>query len=402
MLASLELIYHRLIQNTDMSVQRYLYKGFVLQDRLTGLIGARGVGKTTLLLQYIREHFPNLNQAFYVSADHIYFERETLYAFIENLYLTRGITTFFIDEIHKYPRWNQELKNLYDGFPDIYIVFSGSSSLDLIKGSYDLSRRAKIYRLPGLSFREYLNIHDNQSIDPISLETLCADPMVYNQLLPSLKMIQGHFQTYLQQGFYPFINDNPLSYYEKLLRIVDKTIYEDIANFYRLKTENLHLFKKILQFMVSIPPGKLSIHNLAKNVQIDDKTMMNYLSMLHETHLIRFVFPDGQGHQLLRKAEKMFIDNTSLHYALLGYVNRPIDVGSMRELFTLQSLETAGYPVFYTDIGDFQVKHWTFEIGGKNKTKQQIKDQKNAFLIKDNLLFAAPQEIPLYYLGFLY
>ena len=159
MINSLMLIYHRLIEQVSMDFHRYLYTSFNANNRLTGLIGARGVGKTTLLLQYIKKHYPNLNDTVYVSADHIYFERVTLYEFIENLYLTEGTSIFFIDEIHKYANWNQEIKNVYDGFPNIRIVFSGNSSLDLVKGSYDLSRRSKLYHLAGMSFREYLNFH---------------------------------------------------------------------------------------------------------------------------------------------------------------------------------------------------------------------------------------------------
>ena len=402
MIESLELIYHRLVNNISTKVHRYLYADFNIQNRLTGLVGGRGVGKTTLLLQYIREYFPDLSQTFYMSADHIYFEQESLYSFIENLYLSRGITTVFVDEIHKYTRWNQELKNLYDGFPDLKIVFSGSSSLDLIKGSYDLSRRAKLYHLEGMSFREYLNLHGAASISVVSLQDLCENKHQLNLTIPHIKSIKGHFESYLKQGYYPFFQENHLDFYEKILRVVDKTIYEDIANFYHLKTDNLYLFKKILHFLVTIPPGKLSIHNLAKNLQIDDKTAANYLRILHETHLIQLIFSDSQGYPLLRKPEKMFIHNTNLHYALLGNVNRAIDIGSMRELFTVQAIQNAGYPIFYSEIGDFKVGDWTFEVGGRNKTRDQIKCEAKGVLIKDNILLSVPGEIPLYYLGFLY
>lgn len=166
------MIFERLLNDTSMVHHRYLYHQFDLKNRLTGLIGARGVGKTTLLLQLIKQHYPGLKHVFYFSADHIYFKEKTLYGFIEELYLQQAITSFFIDEIHKYENWNQELKNIYDGFPEVKIVFSGSSSLDLIKGSYDLSRRAVMYHLPGLSFREYLNFSFNTDYESYSFSEL--------------------------------------------------------------------------------------------------------------------------------------------------------------------------------------------------------------------------------------
>ncbi len=402
MINSLRLIYHRLVEQVSMDFHRYLFASFNTSNRLTGLIGARGVGKTTLLLQFIKEHYPNLNNTIYVSADHIYFERVSLYEFIENLYLTEGVSIFFIDEIHKYANWNQEIKNLYDGFPNISIVFSGSSSLDLVKGSYDLSRRAKLYHLAGMSFREYLNFHASLQIQPILLTELLENTQQLDRVFPHINKIKGYFQDFLQNGFYPFMLEDPLSYYEKLLRVIDKTIYEDIANFYKLKTENLHHFKKILGFIVTIPPGKLSIHNLAKNLSIDDKTASNYLTILHETNLIRLIFANAKGNQILRKPEKIFIENTNLHYALSNKINSILEIGAVRELFFLQSLCHAEHDVFYSDIGDFVVHDILFEVGGKNKTRHQVKSQAQAFLVKDDTLISGPQMIPLYYFGFLY
>lgn len=402
MVETLRLIYHRVVERVNMDFHRYLFSFFEINDRLTGLIGARGVGKTTLLLQYIKKNFPNLNDTFYVSADHIYFDKVTLYEFIETMYLTQGISTFFIDEIHKYVNWNQEIKNLYDGFPDITIVFSGSSSLDIVKGSYDLSRRAKLYHLAGMSLREYINYHAKIEINPITLNELIFNPYQYDLIFSNIHKIKGYFQDYLQNGFYPFIHENPLSYYEKLLRVVDKTIYEDITNFYKLKTENLHQFKKILNFIVTIPPGKLSIHNLAKNLSMDDKTVANYLIILQETNLINLVYANVTGNQLLRKPEKVFINNTNLQYALSGNISRKIELGSVRELYFLQAIRNAGQDVFYSDQGDFIVNDQIFEIGGENKTRHQIKRLKDAFLVKDDTLLSAKGEIPLYYFGFLY
>lgn len=401
MISSLQMIYHRLLHDVSLTHHRFLFPQLKLSSRLTGLIGPRGVGKTTLLLQLIKQYFDQ-KSAFYFSADHFYFSNHTLYEFIEDLFLHEGVQTFFIDEIHRYANWCQELKNIYDGFPAIKIIFSGSSSLDIVKGGYDLSRRAKMYTLPGLSFREYLSFYTGHTLEVIPFNELMENHAQYDALLSSIPKIKGHFNDYLKQGYYPFQKEDPLNYYEKLLTVIDKTIYEDIANFYRLKTENLFHFKRILSFLASIPPGNMSIHNIAKNLSLDDKTVSNYLVQLKDTGLIHLIFPAGEGNTLLRRPEKIFIQNTNLHCVINGTVNGNIDIGTIRELFFIQSLTGAGKIPYYSKTGDYEVDHFILEIGGKNKTTQQIKNIPNAFLIKDDIIVSRRREIPLMLIGFLY
>jgi predicted AAA+ superfamily ATPase len=402
MIQSLQLIYQRLLRDVTLEHYRFIYEQFNLDDRLTGLVGPRGAGKTTLLLQFIKNHYPDSSQVFYFSADHIYFEKVTLYEFIEDLYLSEHVTTFFIDEIHQYHHWSQEIKNIYDGFPGIKIVFSGSSSLELIKGGYDLSRRAKMFYLPGMSFREYLNMTTNSHISSISFHDLMNNHQQYDQFLSEFPRINGCFNDYLRQGFYPFYRENPLSYYEKILDIIDKTIQEDIANFYKLKTANLHHFKKILSFLTSVPPGSVSVHNLSKNLGIDDKTVTNYLNILSETGLINLIYPAESGNQGLRRPEKIFLNNTNLQYAIEGNISSKVEVGTIRELFFIQALTHAGKKIFHSKQGDFSVDDYTFEIGGKNKTSKQIRDIEKSFLVKADILISRRREIPLMLMGFLY
>jgi len=402
MIDSLDLIFQRLINEISTQHYRFLYSQFNIDNRLTGIVGARGVGKTTLMLQYIKNNLLKDRKVFYFSADHIYFNSVSIYQFIENLFLTEGYNIFFIDEIHKYNNWNQELKNLYDGFPKIKIIFSGSSSLDLVKGTYDLSRRAKLYYLPGLSFREYLNFETNSHLQPIIFADLIKDARKFDTMIANIPKVKGYFQKYLRQGFYPFYAEDPLSYYEKILQIIDKTIYEDIANFYNLKTVNLHHFKKLLNFLASIPPGSSSVHNIGKNLSIDDKTVANYLINLKETGLVNLIYPGESGNAGLRRPEKIFLNNTNLQYALEGHVGAGVELGTVRELFFIQSTLNANLDVFHNKKGDYQIDQTIFEIGGKNKTRAQIKDVTSAFLVKDDILLARQKEIPLVYFGFLY
>lgn len=402
MLNSLKLIFERLIDETSMQFQRFMFHKINLNNRLIGLVGPRGVGKTTLLLQLIKKNYPNLKTVFYFSADHIYFANEKIYNFIENLYLHHGITSFFIDEIHKYENWAQELKNIYDGFPEIKIIFSGSSSLDLKKGSYDLSRRTTLYYLPGLSFREYLNFILEETYSVYSFESLIQYDSQITKKITSIPGVLGHFHSYLKQGFYPFFTEDPLSYYQRLLQVIDKTIYEDITNFYNMKTTNLRHLSRILNYLVGTPPGEVSTYNLGKNLNIDDKTAAHYLYMLQETGLVEILFAREQGNAGLRKPEKVFLNNTNLHYSLVNSLNKSTEIGTIRELAFIQMTKNAGLQVYYSKQGDYQIGETIIEIGGKNKTKKQIAHISNSILVKDDIITAFNGTIPLIYWGFLY
>lgn len=400
----LKTTFHRLIAKLNIKTHRYLYDSFNIKNRLTGIVGARGTGKTTLMLQYIKENLYTDKKTFYFSADNIFFNNSTLLDFVANLYHTEGMNIFFIDEVHKYPNWHQELKNIYDSFPTIKIIFSGSSSIDLIKGSYDLSRRATLFKLAGLSFREYLNFVTNTDISPLSFTELKNNYRKYDEQFSQIPKIKGLFKQYVKMGYYPFVFEDENSYYEKVIRIIDKTIYEDITNYYNIKTVSLNNFKRILNFFATSLPGNISINNLAHNLGIDYKTTENYLHILNESGLIRLVYPIASGSKTLRKPEKAFLHNTTLLQTLSNYTSAVDVSGTIRELVFVQNVADAGLNVFYSSIGDFQIGDTMFEIGGKNKTKKQLQTVNNSqmFLVKDDILVSGHKIIPLYYFGFLY
>ncbi len=390
--------FHRLIDELPPMQTRYLYPQFQLQNRLTGLVGPRGVGKTTLLLQYIKNELIKEKNCFYFSADLVYFQKANLLEFVGDLHQKGGYKIIFIDEIHKYQGWDQELKNIYDSFPSLKIVFSGSSMLDLVTGSYDLSRRAKLYRLHGLSFREYLNFSQNLDLQPYSFQQLLEG-------IPGLEIpkILTYFESYLKQGYYPFVFEDPHSYHEKVSRIIEKTIFEDITNYYNLKTPNLHYFKRILTYLASISPGELNIHNLSQNLSIDYKTAEHYMSILVSVGLIRELHRYEGGSAGLRKPSKFLLNNTTLMHTMQQYLGQPILKGTERELFFIQSLENAEVPIFSSDKGDYQTRDAIFEIGGKSKTRRQLKGASlPAYLVKDDILHPLKNEIPLFHCGFLY
>ncbi len=395
--------YHRLIAETNVAQQRFLYHQLNLKHRLTGIVGPRGVGKTTMMLQYIKNELYAQSNVFYFSADNTYFNEISILEFVNELYLEKNIHIFFIDEIHKYANWNQELKNIYDSFPKVKIVFSGSSSIDLITGSHDLSRRARLLRLPGLSFREYLNIKTKNNFSAIGYDELIQQHQKIAANLSQISTILTHFEEYLRFGYYPIVFEGRDSLYEALAQVIDKTIYEDIANFYTLKTNNLNHFKRILNFLASIPPGKIKTNNLAKHLHIDNKTADHYLDILTRTGLVKTLYPVAHGKQILTKPDKVYLDNTTLLASINAFLSEEINIGTMRELSFMQSISGANIIPHYPKQGDFQIKNTVFEIGGKNKTKQQLKEHDGEkIIVKDNILIGSKNEIPLYLFGFLY
>ncbi|NQU80024.1 MAG: ATP-binding protein [Bacteroidetes bacterium] len=333
----------------------------------------------------------------------IYFSRNLLIDFVNELYEDYGVRYFFFDEIHKYQHWNQELKNIYDSYPDIKIVFSGSSSIDLIKGAYDLSRRGVLYRIGGMSFREYLLFNDIAEVGIITLEEILENRGKLEGKIAGIKKLKGYFHEYLNKGYYPFYLEDETTYNQKILRIIEKTIFEDISNFYKLKTENLSSFMRILSYLSTIPPGELNRNSIAKNIRLDNKTVQNYLHILQETGLVELIAENKSGSNIVKQTEKIYLDNPDLYTAITEEIGYKSQIGTIRELFFIKMIKNSGSKIFYSKTGDFEVNNTIFEIGGKNKTVKQIKNNlDNAYLVKDDILYGSKYEIPLYLFGFLY
>ena len=319
------------------------------------------------------------------------------------MYEIDGIRYLFLDEVHKYPNWNQELKNIYDSYPDIKIVFSGSSSMDIVKGSHDLSRRGTLFNLGGMSFREYLEFRLNITFQPVDLKTILKNPDMIIDSLADIPRLKGHFIEYLDYGYYPFFFEDKENYVQKLLNIIDKTIYEDISNYYKLKTENLIHFKRIISYLATIPPGQLNRNSIAKHIGLDNKTVVNYLNILNDTGLVCLLKENKAGSGLLKGTEKIYLDNTNLYKAIINEIGFDYNKGTIREIFFIKMLENSGEKVYYSKIGDFHVSDYNFEVGGKGKTKKQIKtDLKNSYLVQDDILYPGKNIRPLYMFGFLY
>ena len=394
--------YQRLFIENKPKYHRKFYDDFKMTFRFMGIIGARGVGKTTFLIHYLRHNFKNSKQALYVSADNIYFSENNLLDLVDKFINFYNGKILCIDEIHKYKNWQQELKNIYDSYQNIKIIFSGSSSLDLIQGKYDLSRRVILKIMYGFSFREYLEIKTQKKFPVLKLEKLLNSPNL-NLKISHTKQILGHFKEYLKRFYYPasLEIDSYEVFQETLFNVIEKTIFEDISSYYRLKTQNLDIFKKIIYFLATTAPGSFSINKLAKSLKKDHTTISDYIQILKNTGLLIFLLNNQHGHSLVRNAEKIYISNTNLLFAINNAIGKEVNIGTMREIFVISSLIKAGYQVFYSKNGDISCLDQIFEIGGASKTKKQIKNLEKAYLIKDDILYQDKNIIPMYLFGFL-
>ncbi|EKD67687.1 MAG: hypothetical protein ACD_48C00263G0002 [uncultured bacterium] len=333
----------------------------------------------------------------------MYFTEHTLVETADQFVKLYGGELLCIDEIHKYKNWNQELKNIYDSYPNLKILFSGSSSIDLIKGKYDLSRRVILRQMYGFSFREFLEIQTGNTYPTMKLEDILDPSKHIDSEIGKTEKLLGYLHEYWQKGYYPTSQAIPVyeAFRDTLIGTIDKTIFEDISTFYTLKTENLDTLKKIIYFFATSLPGSVSINKLANSLGKDHATITEYVQILRDTGLLRFLLIDKYGHALVRNAEKIYLDNTNLLYAINNQIGKEIHAGSVRELFVVSGLENAGYPVLYSKTGDISCEGNIFEIGGANKTATQIKDADKAYVVKDDILYASARTIPLYVFGFL-
>lgn len=382
---------------------REVFRTINLKNKLIGIVGARGIGKTTFLLHSIIEAGADDRRALYVSADNIYFLQNSLLDLVDELYKESKVRFLCIDEIQKYPNWNQELKNIADIYKDFRIVFSGSSMIDIVHSKYDLSRRVTLYHLHGLSFREYLDLYLGIQLPKYSLEELIKNHVRIADGL-GVSQVLMHFKEYLKTGYYPFFieYEQEREKFHAVENAVQKTIYEDIANLHSLKTPTLILIEKLYKYIISSPVGELSAYKLANTLGKDFASVSEYLRLLDLSGIARFLYPKKAGKAELRNPAKMYPDNTNLIYAAYLPQTEDWSIGKIRETFLVNQCQSAGLPIYYSEVGDFKVEKYIVEVGGKNKTMTQLKGHENGIVAADGILSGSGKIIPLYLFGFLY
>ncbi|MFM9944271.1 MAG: ATP-binding protein [Bacteroidia bacterium] len=388
----------RLLAHTTLDFKRFLHTKIKWDNRLIGIKGARGTGKTTLLLQWLKEQKVSSDKAAYFSLDDLYFTQHTLKETVEHFY-KQGGKILVLDEVHKYKNWSKEIKNSYDFYPDLKIVFTGSSIIDISKQEGDLSRRALMYELPGLSFREYLAMKQVINFPAIELIELFQDASKIKKQFPIDFRPLAHFNDYLIYGYYPFVLEDPASVHQRINQLIRTIVEVDMAE---LKDFDIRNARKLLQLIYVIAqqvPFKPNITSLAQKTGIHRNSLNSYLYYLEQAKIISLLYPAGRSTAILQKPEKIFLNNTSLIYAL---AENQAEKGSVRETFFLSQLIISNN-VTLPKQGDFLVNNtYTFEIGGKGKGNKQIDTINNSYLVKDDIETPVLGTIPLWMFGFLY
>jgi uncharacterized protein len=382
--------FETLLQHTPTEFKRYLYDAVAWDSRMIGIIGPRGVGKTTLVLQYIKEHL-DTKKAIYVSADDLYFSENRLFDLADTFYKNAG-EFLFIDEIHKYLEWSRELKNMYDSFPNLKIVFTGSSVLDILKGSADLSRRAIIYTLQGLSFREYLKLYHGYDVGVQSLEQIIKNEFKLANIEHPLPL----FNDYLKRGYYPFGLENEFDI--RLGQIMVQTLEIDIPQYANLNVGTARKLKRLLTIIAESVPFKPNFTKISEIIGVSRNSLDDYFSHMEKAGLIAQLRNKTSGIRGLGKVDKVYLDNTNTVYNLVG---DKANIGNIRETFFFNQMRLKN-EVISSDKADFVIDDYIFEIGGKNKKKTQIENDGKSFLVKDDIEYGYLNVLPLWSFGLNY
>lgn len=387
----------RLVGNLDFPHRRYLYDRIAWDDRLIMIKGARGVGKTTLMRQRCKE---NGARGVYASLDQLIFNTLTI-SELADYHYKHGGTHLYLDEVHRYPRknWEQEIKNIYDSYPSMHIVFTGSSLLHLNSKIADLSRRVAVYELRGLSFREYLNMTGDYNFTAITLEDILANHPSISTAISTKAHIIKEFENYVIRGYYPFfMESSPATYAQRVERLVSAVIDLDIPAVEPVEYETQIKLKKLVTMLAEQVPFVPNMTNLSRDVGVTRNQLIKFFGLLNDGAILRTLSDPAIQPTRTGKPQKIFFDNPSVMQAL-GIQTK---IGTVRESFVASMLSSVG-SLFAAKAGDFILdRRYTFEVGGKNKGYSQIADCPDSYVLADNIESGFGNKIPLWLLGFLY
>lgn len=389
----------RLVNAVSLTYVRYLHDAIDWTSRMICVKGARGVGKTTLMLQRIKQSFPGNEQAVYVSLDNLWFTEHRLIELVE-YHILHGGTHLFVDEVHRYPynNWIQELKNIYDSYPGLRVVFTGSSLLQIDFSVADLSRRCVFYTLQGLSFREYLEFEGKGSFPVFTLEEILRGHLTAAANVVSQITVIPLFEEYLRQGYYPFYKEAPVSYPLRLQQIITTVLENDLPAVEKVEYVSIKKMKRLLMILSQMVPFTPNMTKIAESIEATRQSVIRMFQVLERAALLIMLYSGKNNMQQLAKPEKVYLDNTNLMYAL----SSSADIGNIRETFFANQLKQ-NHQIAFSGQGDFRIDDaYTFEVGGKNKTFEQIKDVPNSYLAIDGMEYGTGNRIPLWLFGFLY
>jgi len=385
----------RKIKETSETFSRNLLSQIDTDRQLIGIKGARGSGKTTLLLQLLKKK--KEREVLYISLDNLFFFKNNLYDLAAD-FSKRGGRYLYLDEVHKYPNWSQEIKNIYDSFSDLHVIFTSSSALEINKGKYDLSRRAVVLKLAGLSFREFLELKYSIVLPVVSLDNLLTNhEILASEYLDKIKPFK-YFEEYLREGYYPYFMKEKEYYHQQLLETINIVLETDLPAIYNIDFKSVIKLKKLLYAVSDLVPFIPNINKLANQIGTTRDSLLKYLYILHNAHILSWLDSDSYGINFMKKPNKLYLQNTNIAFALNTHSN----TGTLRETFFYNQLQV-NHKVTFPQKGDFLIdeKH-LFEIEGKSKNYNQIPGIKNSYIAADNIEYGFGNKIPLWMFGFLY
>ena len=397
---SLFQIMERRLECTPMEIIRSMMDYINWDDRLISIRGSRGVGKTTLLLQYIKKNYPRgTREALFCSLDNFYFNNHTLLDLADTFYINGG-RHLLLDEVHKYPSWKQEIKEIYDTYPDMRVVVTGSSILHLIKGDVDLSRRCLPYYMPGLSLREYLRFYKNIELPIFSLEDILEKGEEISSQIRALCSPVAILKEYLKYGYYPFYNGNNEDYYIRIENVINFIIEQELPLLADLKYGYTRKIKAMLGVLATAKPFEVDISKMSKMLELNRETVLSYLQLLSKADVLNLLYSDVFSVKKMQKPDKIYLTNPNLLHAL-SFNNT--DEGNMRETFVMSQLKPFHRVEYGKEAGDFVINgKWRFEIGGAKKGFSQIADIEHSYVFADNIEYVSGNRYPLWLLGFSY
>ena len=390
----------QLLRLTSMNIVREAMNTINWDAQLICLRGARGVGKTTLMLQYIKSHYrPMSNEVLYVSLDAVYFSTHTLIDLADRFYKNGG-KHLFVDEVHKYNSWSREIKEIYDTYPDMRVVISGSSLLNILGGDADLSRRCIPYELHGLSFREYLQFFHNIQIQPRSLQDILEHPEeICSEVLDKCHPLPL-FKDYLQHGYFPFYLKSKENYATLIEQVVNYVIETELPQCYGVDMAMVRKIKALMSIVSSSIPYEVDATKLSGVIGVHRTTVVNYLYMLDKAKLINMLFAEAKTIKKLQKPDKIYIENPNMLYAL---AEGNVEIGTARETFCINQLRVHHNVEYSKKQGDFRVDgKYTFEIGGQSKGFGQMAGVSDSYVLADDIETPFGRKLPLWIIGFLY
>ena len=395
----------RILNRINSGKKRYLYSQINWENRCSLIVGQRGVGKTTLILQYLKEKYENSTKALYVSVDNPFFKNISLYEFAID-FEKHGGEILFVDEIHKYKEWTSHIKSIYDS-TNLKLVISGSSMIQIHAGEADLSRRVRLYRLANLSFREYLAFQEIAEFESYSIEDIFTNHIaIANEITKKIKPL-AHFQDYLNAGAYPFMLEGKESYNHLLIGIINQILEVDLPYSTNINFSQIDKIKKLVYLLSTSVPLKPNISKLAQAIEVSRPTLLEYIHYLELGSLLNSVNQKARGYGVMNKPDKLFMYNTSL----MKSISQNTDKGTQRETFFVNQIKSALYNkatlidenILLSEYGDFKILDtYTVEVGGKNKSFKQIENVANSFVVADDIESGFGNKIPLWLFGFLY